>query len=85
MKEKEHFIHVCYETGNGMGLTCKGHTFIRFKQPYDFQTLLDSINKEIEESNPGYAWNKRPTIVNINEISKELWECLFPEEEDKED
>ena len=78
-KDKPIYLHLAYSTtSKDRQLTCTGDCNVVLHNDGTMKSIKDYILKTIEKEFPEKEWNEI-TVINLSQISKELYFRLFPE------
>ena len=82
-KDKPIYLHLAYSTtSKDRQLTCTGDCNVVLHNDGTMKSIKDYILKTIQKEFPEKEWNEI-TIINLSQISKELYFRLFPESSPK--
>ena len=82
-KDKPIYLHLAYSTtSKDRQLTCTGDCNVVLHNEATMKSIKDYILKTVEKELPEKEWNEI-TVINLSQISKELYFRLFPENSPK--
>ena len=82
-KDKPIYLHLAYSTtSKDRQLTCTGDCNVVLHNGATMKAIKDYILDAVEKKLPEKEWNEI-TVINLSQISKELYFRLFPENSPK--
>ena len=82
-KDKPIYLHLAYSTtSKDRKLTCTGDCNVVLHNDATMKSIKDYILDSVTKALPEKEWNEI-TVINLSQISKELYFRLFPESSPK--